>query len=80
MAGSDLRRGLDELRRLGHGAVVVLGHTEYYPRFGFVPASRFGLRCTFEWPDEAFMALELEPGALGGVEGAVQYRPELSGG
>ena len=45
-------------------AVVVLGHPEYYPRFGFLPASRFGLRCEYNVPDETFLAMELEPGAF----------------
>src|SRR5262245_48756412 len=38
-----VRAGLDECRRADHGWVVVLGHPEYYPRFGFVPARRHGL-------------------------------------
>jgi putative acetyltransferase len=69
---------LDRLRADGHRAVVVLGHHDYYPRFGFVPASRFGLRCEYDAPDEAFMALELVPGALAGVSGLVRYRPEFA--
>ena len=73
-----IERGLHELRSRGHTAVVVLGHAGYYPRFGFQRASRFGLRCQFECPDEAFMALELRPGALAGVRGLVRYRPELA--
>jgi putative acetyltransferase len=72
------REGLDELRRLGHGAVVVLGHPEYYPRFGFERASRFGVRWENECPDEAFMALELRPGALAGRAGVLRYRPEFT--
>ena len=67
--------GLEECRKLGAGAVVVLGHPEYYPRFGFVPASRFGLASEYDAPDEAFMALELEPGCLDGVAGTVRYHP-----
>jgi len=74
-----VRRGLEELRAAGHGAVIVLGHPSYYPRFGFVPASRFGLRWEHECPDEAFMALELRPGALAGGGGIVRYRPEFEG-
>lgn len=76
--GSQLvQSGLDELKAAG-GAVVVLGHPTFYPRFGFVPASRFGLRCDYEYPDEAYMALELSPGALAGLEGGVvHYRPEF---
>jgi putative acetyltransferase len=57
--------------------VVVLGHPEYYPRFGFIRASRFGLRCEFECPDEAFMAIELSPGALANRDGLVRYRREF---
>jgi len=64
---------LQHARRGGWQAVVVLGHPEYYPRFGFAPASSFGLRCEYDAPDEAFMALELRPGALAGVRGLVRY-------
>ncbi|MCJ0873201.1 bifunctional class I SAM-dependent methyltransferase/N-acetyltransferase [Streptomyces sp. AP-93] len=44
----------------GENLVLVLGHPEYYPRFGFVPASRFGIKAPFEVPDEAMMALVLD--------------------
>jgi len=64
---------LEQARRGGWQAVVVLGHPEYYPRFGFAPASSFGLRCEYDAPDEAFMALELRPGALAGIGGLVRY-------
>ncbi len=43
-----VRAGLDECRRLGCEIVVVLGHPEYYPRFGFIPAHKKGLRCEYE--------------------------------
>jgi putative acetyltransferase len=56
--------GLERCRRHGVEAVFVVGHPEYYPRFGFRLASSFGITCEFEVPDEAFMALELTPGAL----------------
>jgi putative acetyltransferase len=73
-----IRAGLERLREAGHGAVVVLGHPDYYPRFGFVRASHFGLRWEVECPDEAFMALELREGFLGTRPGIVRYRPEFS--
>jgi putative acetyltransferase len=73
-----VREGLAELGRRGHAAVIVLGHPAYYPRFGFEPASRFGLRWERECPDEAFMARELLPGALAGPGGVVCYRPEFA--
>jgi putative acetyltransferase len=68
-----VREGLAAYSAAGLRAVVLLGHPEYYPRFGFVPASRFSLRCVYDAPDEAFMALELRPGALGGLSGTVRY-------
>lgn len=72
-----VREGLLECRRLNCEAVFVLGHPEYYPRFGFVPASRKGLRCEYPVPDEVFMVTELVEGALGGVRGLVKYHPEF---
>jgi len=74
-----VKEGLKECRRLGCAAVVVLGHPTYYPRFGFARASRLGLRCSYEVPDEVFMAMELEPGALGGRRGLVRYHPAFDG-
>ena len=65
--------GLDACRRRGEQAAVVLGHSDYYPRFGFSRADRRGLRCEFESPPESFMALELVDGALDGVHGLVRY-------
>ena len=77
--GSQLiRAGLEECRRSGYSAVVVLGHPEYYPRFGFVPAHTFGLSCEFPSPPEAFMALELVDSSLSGLSGLVRYRSEFS--
>lgn len=75
-----VRHGLEECRRSGYEAVVLLGHPEYYPRFGFVPASRFGLRCEFDAPNEAFMAFELRPGSLRAGGGMVRYAAEFHGG
>ena len=72
--GSELvRDGLESCRRHGVEAVFVVGHPAYYPRFGFSLASGFGITCEFEVPDEAFMALELAPGALRGRTGQVFF-------
>jgi putative acetyltransferase len=68
-----VREGLERCRAAGADGVVVLGHAEYYPRFGFVPAQQFGLRCEYDVPADVFMALELTPGALRGVSGFVRY-------
>jgi putative acetyltransferase len=72
-----VRWGLDECRRLGHGIVIVLGEPAYYGRFGFTPASKFGIACPFPVPSEAFMLLELWSDAAAGRRGVVRYRPEF---
>ena len=68
-----VRAGLDACQELGVCAVVVLGHPGYYPRFGFEPASHFGICCEYEVPEDTFMALELAAGSLRGVRGQVTY-------
>ncbi|MCX5916292.1 MAG: N-acetyltransferase, partial [Deltaproteobacteria bacterium] len=74
-----IKQGLEDCRRAGIQAVVVLGHPEYYPRFGFRRASSWGLRCEFDAPDEAFMALELIPNVLSGRSGVVNYHAAFKG-
>jgi putative acetyltransferase len=73
-----VERGLAEARRLGHRLLVVVGHPEYYPRFGFVPGGPFGIRIPFEVSPGAFMVRELQAGALAGVRGEVEYPPEFA--
>ena len=68
-----VRAGLEECRRLGFDAVVVLGHPDYYPRFGFRPSTRFGIRSEYDVPEDVFMVLELVPGALRDAPGIVRY-------
>lgn len=75
VGGALIRQGLEECRVQGIQGVIVLGHAEYYPRFGFVPASRLGLRSEYEVPDEVFMAMELAPGALQYKAGIARYHP-----
>lgn len=68
-----IRAGLEQCRLLDFAAVVVLGHPEYYPRFGFSPSSQFGIESEYDVPDEVFMAMELRPEALSGKTGRVRY-------
>ena len=70
--------GLDECRSHGYSAVVVVGHPDYYPRFGFAAAHTRGLRYADDVPLEAFMVLAFEPGALPKSGGVVRYHPEFS--
>jgi len=76
-----VRRGLEILRERGCPFVIVLGHPEYYPRFGFDPASAHGLAC--QWggvPDEAFMVTILDAQAMKGMSGVARYREEFDEG
>ena len=75
-----VRAGLEQCRQLDFVAVVVLGHPEYYPRFGFSPSSRFGIDSEYEVPEEVFMAMELKPEALSGKTGRVKYHAAFSNG
>ena len=73
-----VRHGLDALRDRACPFVVVVGHPEYYPRFGFEPASKHGFLSQWQgMPDEAFMSLILNPSAMTGVSGVARYRPEF---
>lgn len=55
-----VRAVLDAARLRGESLVLVLGHPEYYPKFGFARASEYGIKPGFEVPDEAMMALVLD--------------------
>jgi putative acetyltransferase len=66
--------GIEECRKLGYSSIVVLGHPEFYPRFGFSSDLASRLSCPFG-RGEAWMALELVPGVLEDVTGTVQYPP-----
>ena len=65
--------GLKRCKSLGCQVVVVVGHANYYPRFGFVPAGRYGLRSEYDVPADVFMVVELDAGALSSVSGLVRY-------
>lgn len=69
-----IRAALDAARARGENLVLVLGHADYYPRFGFTPASAFGVKPSFDVPDEAMMALALDPDAETPC-GTIAYAP-----
>lgn len=77
--GSQLvESGIRECAGMQMGAVLVLGHPDYYPKFQFHPADRFGLDCEYDVPKEAFMAQELVEGYLDGITGVVRYHPAFN--
>lgn len=69
--------GLRLSKEMGYKAVIVLGHHEYYSKFGFIPASKFGIRPPFDCPDEAFMVKELVENYLSDINGTVIYPEEF---
>lgn len=72
--GSDLMNAaITRAQTAGFDGIVVVGHPEYYTRFGFVPASRFGIRCEYDVPDDVFMALELQGSRLTDCAGLAKY-------
>jgi putative acetyltransferase len=74
-----VEQGLAMLRERGCPFVIVLGHPEFYPRFGFERASAYGLTCQWDGvPDEAFMVLIFDSRATEGMSGVARYRDEFS--
>jgi putative acetyltransferase len=74
-----VRHGLDVLRARGCPFVIVVGHPEYYPRFGFERASRHGIESQWEGiPDAAFMVLILDGRVMEGVSGTAKYSDEFN--
>jgi len=77
--GSKLvEEGLKQCKRSGYAAVVVLGHPDYYPRFGFVPSVNYGIKSEYDVPVEVFMVKEIQVGALDGFDGTVRYHQAFS--
>jgi putative acetyltransferase len=68
-----IKEGLEHCKKTGYVAVVVLGHPEYYPRFGFTPSMRYGIQSEYDVPDEVFMIKELNEGALDNRRGTIKY-------
>ncbi|PGK37531.1 GNAT family N-acetyltransferase [Bacillus anthracis] len=79
IGGKLIAYALEKAKDLGYGSVVVLGHSEYYPKFGFKKASEWNIKAPFEVPEEVFMVKELTENSLRGVEGIVQYSSAFAG-
>lgn len=73
LGGALIEAGLVACREAGVQAVIVLGHQEYYPRFGFSAA--LAMRVRAPWSGPSFMALELVPNALAERELTAHYAP-----
>lgn len=72
-----IMEGLCAAREFGYKSVIVLGHKDYYPRFGFLPADRWGIKSPYNVPANVFMGIELIKDGLKDVTGTVMYPEEF---
>ncbi|MGB7545845.1 MAG: N-acetyltransferase, partial [Methanothrix sp.] len=73
-----VRRCLNMLKERGCPFVIVLGHPDHYPRFGFEPASAHGIASQWDGvPDEAFMILIMDVAVMKSAAGVARYRDEF---
>jgi predicted N-acetyltransferase YhbS len=73
-----VRRVLREARRLGHGAVILVGDAPYYSRFGFAAEKAASLKLPGPFERHRLLALELNPGALDGASGLLRATGRLA--
>jgi putative acetyltransferase len=73
-----IEAGNQKLKDAGCPFIIVVGHADYYPRFGFRPASEQGIKCQWDVPDDVFMLLVLDQAKIEGVSGLGKYRDEFS--
>ncbi|MBM7420819.1 MULTISPECIES: GNAT family N-acetyltransferase [Chryseobacterium] len=77
IGGQLIRRGLETAKQLGYQSVIVLGHEDYYPKFGFEPAEKWNIKAPFDVPSNVFMAIELVKDSLENISGTVIYPKEF---
>ena len=77
IGGQLIKRGLEIAKALQYKSVIVLGHEDYYPTFGFVPADNWAIKSPYDVPSSIFMALELVTDGLKDSRGLVKYPKEF---
>jgi len=77
IGGKLIAEGHRIARELGHSVAILVGHPNYYQRFGYQPAGNFNIQAPFDVPADAFMVLELREGGLMGVSGLIEFAPEF---
>jgi len=78
VGGRLIEAGHRAAREMGFKSVLLVGHPTYYPRFGYLPAERFGITTKLELPPDVFMACELVKGGFDGVTGRMVLAPEFN--
>lgn len=67
--------GIKKSKELGYQHIAVLGHPNFYPKFGFQISKCYNIESPFPVPDEVFMVMELQEGSLKNGKGKVKYPP-----
>jgi len=78
IGGKLIESGNKRLKDAGYPFIIVVGHADYYPRFGFRPAREYGIKCEWEVPDDVFMILVFDEAKMRGISGSANYRHEFS--
>ena len=81
VGGQLIKEGLHRLKKTGVELVFVLGHPDYYPRYGFIPAGNKGYEAPYPIPEEhagAWMVQELSAGVIGRINGKVRCSDVLN--
>lgn len=73
-----VKESIEIISEAGYPFITVLGHPEYFPKFGFEPAKKHGLQFQWNVPDNVFMGLILDKERMSNIRGTVYYRPEFS--
>lgn len=68
-----VKAGIEQCKSEGYDAIIVLGHPNYYPKFGFVLSVKYGIKSEYDVPEDVFMVLELKENALKGKQGTIKY-------
>jgi len=71
-----MKKGMGECKKTKYDVIIVVGHPNYYPRFGFKSASKWKIQLPIEAPDEAFMAFELKENTIDKYAGTVVFPKE----
>ena len=71
-----IKEGHKIAKKLGYGYSIVLGSEKYYPKTGYLPANRFGIKPSFDVPEENFMVYKINKDAFN-IHGIVKYAKEF---
>lgn len=77
IGGQLINAAHQQARELGFGSIVLLGHENYYPRFGYRMINKYGIKLPFDAPDKNCMLVELEENSLKDIHGIVEYSKEF---